>query len=51
MFGIFAESVCLCTRGRGAHIVPSTCHVWYYTTLKIVNSEGNGNFSGSRSVV
>ena len=50
MFWIFAASVCFVNQG-GAHIVPSTCHVWYYTTLKIVNSGGNGNFSGSRSVV
>ena len=29
-------------------MVPSICHTWYYTTSRLVNSEGNGNFSGSR---
>ena len=27
------------------HMVPSICHIWYYTTLRLFNSEGNGNFS------
>ena len=26
-------------------MVPSICHIWYYTTLRLVNSERNGNFS------
>ena len=28
-------------------MVPSIGHIWYYTTLSLVNSEGNGNFSGT----
>ena len=27
---------------------PSICHIWYYTTLRLVNLEGNGNISGTR---
>ena len=25
-------------------MVPSICHMWYYTILRLVNSEGNGIF-------
>ena len=30
--------------------MPSICHIWYYTTLRLVNSEGHGTFSGTRSL-
>ena len=32
-------------------MVPSICHIWYYTTLRLVNSEGNRHFSGDMSLV
>ena len=38
-------------KDREDHVVPSICHIWYYTTFMSVNSEGNGEFSGARSLV
>ena len=32
-------------------MVPSTCQSWYYTTLSLVNTEGNCSFTGTRSLV
>ena len=33
-------------------LLPGTnCHIWYYTTLGSVTSDGNGNLSGTRSLV
>ena len=32
-------------------MMPPICHIWYYTTPRLVNSEGNGSFSGTRSLV
>ena len=32
-------------------MMPPICHIWYYATLRLVNSEENGNFSGTRGVV
>ena len=32
-------------------MVPSICHIWYYATLRLVNSKEDGNFSGTRSLV
>ena len=32
-------------------MVSSICHIWYYTTLRLVYSERNRNFSGTVSLV
>ena len=32
-------------------MVPYSCHIWYYTTLGLVNSKGNANFSMERSLL
>ena len=37
--------------GRLDNMVLSICHIWYYTTTRIVNSEENDNSSGTRSLV
>ena len=32
-------------------MVPSICYMWYYTSSRLVNSEGGCNFSGTRSQI
>ena len=47
----FLLRVCVCEPGGCSYSVNLPVMSGTTTTLKIVNSEGNGNFSGSRSVV